>query len=74
MDQAKRNNILRACERALNTPDGKLLMQEIQDTLDPYTLGSDKPTRVVYLAGQRDAYKFIERLASGEYLRGETDV
>jgi hypothetical protein len=49
----------------LNTPDGKVLVAELEGVWDTFSLLGDTPELTAYAVGQRDAYKFLKDVQTG---------
>ena len=49
-------------KQLLNTQDGKVFVDELEDTWDQFNLMGDTPEDTAYNVGLRDAYKFIRTL------------
>jgi hypothetical protein len=62
---------LRAFEALLATTAGKRLVEELRIAWDPYRLLGDTPEKTAYAVGQRDAFKFISMLQTGELINGD---
>lgn len=61
MEQDKRLQQVRAFNRVLNTPDGKLLMEELRLLVDGSLFGVD-PQETAYRVGRHSVYKELKRL------------
>ena len=70
----KHRHNLKAAYNALNTPDGNILLQEIGLQLEPENMKVSDPVTLAYLAGQRDAHRYIQQLAAGDLIEDLTDV
>jgi hypothetical protein len=57
---------LSAFRRVLNTPDGKLLMAELEELCDPEILFESDPYVMAAAVGARDIYKLLKIYQSGD--------
>lgn len=54
-------------KQLLNTQDGKVLLDELGDLYDPFSLMGNSPEATAYAVGQRDVYKFLREVQTGDY-------
>ena len=66
MSDNKRVQELMAFNRVLNTPDGKMLMEEIKYLCDGKLMGVN-PETTAYNVGRRDVYKELLRLQEAKH-------
>ena len=52
----------------LTSPSADLLMDDLKAKFDPTEFDPSNPTTLAYQAGMRDAYRYIEALATGEFI------
>lgn len=65
--QEKRQEILRACQRALSTPDGEILMKELSDAWDA-AIPVVSDIQLAAGVSQRNCFKLLEQLQNGDYV------
>jgi hypothetical protein len=51
----------------LNTVTGVDMMKELESIWDGYKIMGDTPEDTAYKVGQRDAFKFLQYLANGDF-------
>jgi hypothetical protein len=64
----ERETDLNRIKHLLNTPDGEVLVDELEDAWDQNVLLGSSPERTAYNVGLRDAFKFIRMLQTGELI------
>jgi hypothetical protein len=57
-----------AMQRLLNSPDGELLVEELETIWNPFDLRGETDAETNYNVGLRDAYMFIKMLQDGELI------
>ena len=61
-----REKQLQAMATCLNTPDGKVLMAELEKLWDGYSLLGEGTLSTGHKIGQRDAFKHLKLLSDGD--------
>ena len=61
-----RDKDMQLMAKCLNSPDGKLLMQELETLWDRYTLLGETPIDTGHRVGLRDAFKHLQQIADYE--------
>ncbi len=59
---------LEAIKRLLNTPDGDMLLDELEVEWDSFRLMGDDPYKTAYKVGMRDAFRFLIALKQGDFI------
>jgi hypothetical protein len=61
---------LKQMHHCLNTPEGRILMEEMEKLLDGADLFHTDPLEMAKRCAERDVYKLLESLERGDGLNG----
>lgn len=61
-----RDQLLARMAECLNTPDGQILMAELETMWDGYGLMGVDGIETGWKIGQRDAFKYLKQLSDGD--------
>lgn len=65
---SERNELLRACQRCLNTPDGEILVNEFVDAYDPSVISVGDAAQMAEAIALRNAARFMTQLQEGVFI------